>query len=584
VVFNRLQLFTADDAPERDPASYILYGSASALGGSAGANIPISGLTKIAEGTVTLRDARKAGPTMIQFANSSAYTSYVVVFPTVRNPATSTLTQISEVQLAQGIDPPFAVAMEHARGGQLVGSTFSFGTIGNNNPGTNWLAGESPDHALDGNINTKFAIFRSGGGALISSPQAGPAVVSSLTFWTANDAPERDPVSYQIYGFATRVTQTSGTLDIGTVGPTPLAYGTLTLPDARNSGPVRVDFANSTAFASYLVVFPAVKNSPATSLTQLSEIQFGYVPLNGIPEFTLSLATVTVAEDSGSFTQSAFATGITPDTGDVGQSVSLAVTNDNNALFSTQPVISTDGTLTFTPKANAYGTATVTVIATDSTGLSSAPRSFKIEVTSVIDAPVLAAPTFSNVSAYSATMQGEILNADVADYDGKAIIYAPTAANSTLTYYGAGAVTIPLNDPSFSTTRSNLLASGTSYSVRSCAYGPAGMIYSEVSTFSTLPGAPVMLDNTAGLSTSVTGLNGNEISTTQSIGYRFATGSQAVNLSTVTLGITSSGASAIRLRLFEIGADSLPTGDPLRVHQEPARNFGNTGVYATLEF
>jgi hypothetical protein len=332
VVFNRLALFTANDAPERDPASYVIYGSAEALGGSSGTNIQLSSLTKIAEGTVTMLSNRNAGPTMIQFANSTAYTSYVVVFPTVRTPASTTLTQISEIQLQQGANPPGVVPMSDARGGQLVAASFSFGTIGNSNPGTNWLAGESPDRALDGNVNTKFAMFRSTGAGLISSPQAAPAVVNSLTFWTANDSPERDPVEYQIYGFSTRVTQMSGTLDVGTAG-TLLSSGNLTLPAERNSGPVQVDFANSTAYASYLVVFPEVKNSPATNLTQISEIQFGYVPF-----VSLSPASLAPFTTNFSFPSTA-------------QGVSLSGLNLDGNVSVTAPAgfeISTDGS-TYAP-------------------------------------------------------------------------------------------------------------------------------------------------------------------------------------------------------------------------------------------
>ena len=411
LVFNRLSLSTANDAPERDPASFILYGSSSNLTGNASTNILISSLTPIASGNVTMLDTRNAGPTVIQFANSVAYTSYVVVFPTVRSTVNNNLMQISEIQLSQGINPPLAVAMADARGGQLSGSNFSFGSIGNNNPGTNWLAGESPDHAMDGNVNTKFAIFRSTGAGLLASPQAGSARMNTLTLWTANDSLERDPATYQVYGFSTRITQTSGPLAVG--NGTLLANGTVTLPADRNSGPVQVDFNNSTAYASYLVVFPTVKNSPtSTNLMQVSEVQFSY---NGIPDFSLPLTPVSLNENSGAQSNAAFATGITAGLGDVGQTVSFACTNNNNALFSAQPAISANGTLTFTTAPDAYGNATVSVVATDNLGRASAPKTFRVQVAIVpsISRSADSLGNFTASAAQSFTVNGRGLSGPV---------------------------------------------------------------------------------------------------------------------------------------------------------------------------
>jgi hypothetical protein len=52
------------------------------------------------------------------------------------------------------------------------------------------------------------------------------------------------------------------------------------------------------------------------------------------------------------------------------QTVSFNVTNDNNALFTStgRPAVSSDGTLTYTPKVNANGTANVQVVAQDDGG------------------------------------------------------------------------------------------------------------------------------------------------------------------------------------------------------------------------
>ena len=47
------------------------------------------------------------------------------------------------------------------------------------------------------------------------------------------------------------------------------------------------------------------------------------------------------------------------------QVLTFGVTNNNNALFSTQPAIDATGNLTYTPAANANGLATVTVILKD---------------------------------------------------------------------------------------------------------------------------------------------------------------------------------------------------------------------------
>jgi hypothetical protein len=63
--------------------------------------------------------------------------------------------------------------------------------------------------------------------------------------------------------------------------------------------------------------------------------------------------------------------------------VDFLVSNDNTNLFSAQPTISANGTLTYTPATGAVGTATVTVKAHDNGGGAdtSAAQTFKINVT-----------------------------------------------------------------------------------------------------------------------------------------------------------------------------------------------------------
>ncbi len=92
-VVTALSLTSADDAPERDPASYVLEGSND--GGTT--------FAPIAQGTVPVFSARLQRK-VIEFANSTAYSTYRLTFPTVANAAAANSMQIAEVELLKA-DP-----------------------------------------------------------------------------------------------------------------------------------------------------------------------------------------------------------------------------------------------------------------------------------------------------------------------------------------------------------------------------------------------------------------------------------------------------------------------------------------------
>ncbi len=81
------------------------------------------------------------------------------------------------------------------------------------------------------------------------------------------------------------------------------------------------------------------------------------------------------------------------DVNEGGQALNFIVTNDNGGLFAVQPAISSAGTLTYTLKPDALGTATVSVQIHDDGGTvnggvdTSAVQSFTISVTFVNDVP-----------------------------------------------------------------------------------------------------------------------------------------------------------------------------------------------------
>ncbi|MBU0484089.1 MAG: hypothetical protein KKB30_06200 [Proteobacteria bacterium] len=115
--------------------------------------------------------------------------------------------------------------------------------------------------------------------------------------------------------------------------------------------------------------------------------------VNDAPSFTKG-ADQTVNEDSGSQSVPAWATGLSPGpVNEAGQGLSFILSNNNNLLFSVQPALAPSGGLTYTPAANAFGSATVTVVIHDDGGTAnggvdtSANQTFTITITGLNDPP-----------------------------------------------------------------------------------------------------------------------------------------------------------------------------------------------------
>ncbi|MGH2511078.1 MAG: tandem-95 repeat protein, partial [Candidatus Limnocylindrales bacterium] len=77
------------------------------------------------------------------------------------------------------------------------------------------------------------------------------------------------------------------------------------------------------------------------------------------------------------------------------QSLSIATTNDNNGLFSAQPSVTMAGTLTFTPAANANGSATVSVTLSDNGGTANGGVDHTTKTMTITVTPVNQAPSFT---------------------------------------------------------------------------------------------------------------------------------------------------------------------------------------------
>src|SRR5215217_8249810 len=144
-------------------------------------------------------------------------------------------------------------------------------------------------------------------------------------------------------------------------------------------------------------------------------------PVNDAPSFKLQAnADQTMAEDAPAQSVGGFVAGTSAGPNESDQTVDFQLTNDNNDLFSVQPSVSANGTLSYTPVPNAYGKATVKVRAHDdgrttNGGVSeSAEQTFTINVDAVNDAPIV-----SNLQGDGAANEGDLktYTFDIADVD-----------------------------------------------------------------------------------------------------------------------------------------------------------------------
>ncbi|MBA3287223.1 MAG: hypothetical protein H0U21_04245, partial [Acidimicrobiia bacterium] len=177
------------------------------------------------------------------------------------------------------------------------------------------------------------------------------------------------------------------------------AVRTLTiLPPSGPAGAATItvsvsDGTLSASIAFVLTVLPAPNQAP--SFVKASDIDLG--------------------EDAAPVVRTGWATQIVPGgAGDVGQRLQFQVVASVPALFAEPPRIAPDGTLSFTPAPDAYGTTAVTVRlqddgGTDDGGLdTSGPQVFTITIAPANDAPVMvSAPRATGEARIGATLSSD---------------------------------------------------------------------------------------------------------------------------------------------------------------------------------
>jgi fibronectin-binding autotransporter adhesin len=264
-VVTSMQLWVANDAVPRDPASYEIWGTNQVLDFGA-PSFDMGLFTPVASGTLALPSARgpqqgtaplnNAVSQTVTFANTAAYNHYLIIFPTVKNtPTAANSMQIGEVQL-------FGVAA-------FVSLTWTGVTnnVWNINTTANWSGPGGSATYFDGNgvtfndtgapANTNITVQSGGVGVApaavtflnnaLDYTVGGDAVVSTGTFAktgtgtvTLNNT--------NTYGSGMSVN--AGTLNVGATGS---LGGSALAVNNPNTGPgtaVAVNFASAQSIGS----------------------------------------------------------------------------------------------------------------------------------------------------------------------------------------------------------------------------------------------------------------------------------------------------------------------------------------------
>ena len=122
-IANELGLISANDSPERDPASYEVWGTNDSNPNDFRPDLNPTNWqnfwTLISSGSVPTFSLRGQEQDIF-FNNSASYSSYMVDFPAVANPTAANSMQVADIQLSGAVPEPSAIALAAIAGLGLI--------------------------------------------------------------------------------------------------------------------------------------------------------------------------------------------------------------------------------------------------------------------------------------------------------------------------------------------------------------------------------------------------------------------------------------------------------------------------------
>jgi hypothetical protein len=170
---------------------------------------------------------------------------------------------------------------------------------------------------------------------------------------------------------------------------------------------------NGPGFAS---IFYVVQDDTGCSMEDVvvRTLTVSVLPVNDAPTFTTS-GDVNATDEGGPYAIADRMKNISVGPSDeAGQKMHFEVSNDNAALFATQPTVDASGKLTFATQVNLTGSATVSVVAVDDGGTASGGVDRSVAQTFTIDVS-LAFPLHNRTLAPDVDGDGKVVAQDVVD-------------------------------------------------------------------------------------------------------------------------------------------------------------------------
>jgi len=134
-----------------------------------------------------------------------------------------------------------------------------------------WPGGEAPLYVIDDNINTKFLHFKGDNetsGFQVTASLAGK-IVTGMSFTTGGDAPERDPIVFELYGSNVSIDGPYTLIASGDI----VDFNQETPWPRKTKNETPISFDNDVAYDHYQVLFPVLRVPENGCCMQIAEVE-----------------------------------------------------------------------------------------------------------------------------------------------------------------------------------------------------------------------------------------------------------------------------------------------------------------------